>query len=94
MCVQVSEQKIFCLVEKLDLAGGVAGLAGPGSDTGLLERDPHSDTAAGDGYQGYDVGANLTLAKNIVFNVKYADMESREGSEDTQTLWTDVTFTF
>ena len=52
------------------------------------------DTAAGDGYQGYDVGANLTLAKNIVFNVKYADMESREGSEDTQTLWTDVTFTF
>ena len=52
------------------------------------------DTAAGDGYQGYDVGANLTLAKNIVFNVKYADMESREGSKDTQTLWTDVTFTF
>ena len=52
------------------------------------------DTARGDGYQGYDVGANLTLAKNIVFNVKYADMESREGSEDTQTLWTDVTFTF
>ena len=52
------------------------------------------DTAAGDGYQGYDVGANLTLAKNIVFNVKYADLESREGSEDTQTLWTDVTFTF
>ncbi len=52
------------------------------------------DTATGDGYQGYDVGANLTLAKNIVFNVKYADMESSEGSEDTQTLWTDVTFTF
>ena len=52
------------------------------------------DTAAGDGYQGYDVGANLTLAKNIVFNVKYADMESREGSTDTQTLWTDVVFTF
>ena len=52
------------------------------------------DTAAGDGYQGYDVGANLTLAKNIVFNVKYADMESREGSEDTQTLWSEVIFTF
>lgn len=51
-CVQVSEQKIFCLVEKLDLAGGVAGLAGSGSDTGLLECDPHSDTAAGDGRTG------------------------------------------
>ena len=52
------------------------------------------DTAAGDGYEGYDVGANVTLAKNIVFNVKYADMESREGSKDAQTLWTDVVFTF
>ena len=29
----VSKFLIFCLVEKLDLAGGVAGLAGPGSDT-------------------------------------------------------------
>ncbi len=53
------------------------------------------DTAeGGDGYQGFDVGANVTLAKNIVFDIKYADMESREGSEDTQTLWTDVVFTF
>lgn len=53
-----------------------------------------SDMIDGDGYQGFDAGANVTLAKNIVFDVKYADMESREGSTDTQTLWTDVIFTF
>ena len=53
-----------------------------------------SDMISGDGYEGYDVGANVTLAKNIVAGVKYADMESREGSEDTQSLWTEVVFTF
>ena len=52
------------------------------------------DTAEGDGYEGYDVGANVTLAKNIVAGVKYVDMESREGNEDTQTLWSEVIFTF
>ena len=53
-----------------------------------------SDMFSGDGYEGYDVGANVTLAKNIVAGVKYVDMESREGSEDTQSLWTEVVFTF
>ena len=53
-----------------------------------------SDMISGDGYEGYDVGANVTLAKNIVAGVKYVDMESREGSEDTQSLWTEVVFTF
>ena len=41
----------------------------------------------GDGYEGYEVGANVTLAKNIVAGVKYTDFESREGSEDAQVLW-------
>ena len=55
---------------------------------------PYSDPRVGDGYEGYDVGANVTLAKNIVAGVKYSDFESREGNADNQTLWSEVIFTF
>ena len=48
----------------------------------------------GDGYEGYDLGANVTLAKNIVAGVKYADFESREGNTDDQVIWSEVVFTF
>ncbi len=47
-----------------------------------------------DGYQGFDIGANVTLAKNIVAGVKYADLEAREGNGDQRTLWSEVVFTF
>ena len=52
------------------------------------------DAVAADGYEGYEVGGNVTLAKNIVAGVKYVDVDSREQGNDEQTLWTDVTFTF
>ena len=48
----------------------------------------------GDGYKGYEVGANVTLAKNIVAGVKYFDYEAREADSDEQTLWSEVIFTF
>jgi len=51
-----------------------------------------------DGYEGFEIGANVTLAKNIVAAVKYYDFEGREnkgvGTPDAQTLWTEVVFTF
>ena len=47
-----------------------------------------------DGFKGYEVGANVTLAKNIVAGVKYFDLETRETDKDAQTLWTEVVFTF
>ena len=51
-----------------------------------------------DGYKGFEVGANVTLAKNIVAGVKYADFEGREdkgkGTPDAQVLWSEVVFTF
>ena len=53
-----------------------------------------NDAAAVDGYKGFEVGANVTLAKNIVAAVKYFDLEEREGSKDAQTLWSEVVFTF
>ena len=47
-----------------------------------------------DGFEGYEVGANVTLAKNIVAAVKYYDLDAREGNDDEQTLWSEVVFTF
>ena len=47
-----------------------------------------------DGFEGFEVGANVALAKNIVAAVKYYDLESREGDADEQTIWSEVVFTF
>ena len=47
-----------------------------------------------DGYEGYEVGANVTLAKNIVAAVRYFDLEACEGDLDDQVLWSEVVFTF
>ena len=58
------------------------------------KTDYRAEATAGDGYEGYEVGANVTLAKNIVAGVKYFDLEQREGSKDAQTLWSEVIFTF
>ena len=55
---------------------------------------PSDSLYDGDGYEGYEVGANVTLAKNIVAGVKYYDLESREGNTDEQSLWSEVIFTF
>ena len=52
------------------------------------------DAKAYDGFDGYEVGANVTLAKNIVAAVKYYDLDAREGSEDEKTIWSEVVFTF
>ena len=47
-----------------------------------------------DGFKGYEVGANVALAKNIVAAVKYYDLEAREGNYDEQAIWSEVVFTF
>ena len=48
-----------------------------------------------DGFEGFRLGANYALAKNIVAQVEYYDLEDRENSANTEeTLWTQVTFTF
>ena len=49
---------------------------------------------ASDGFKGYEVGANVALAKNIVAAVKYYDLEGREGNYDEQTILSEVVFTF
>ena len=58
--------------------------------TGLVDK-----LDASDGFKGFEVGANYTLAKNIVAGVKYYDLEAREGdAKDVRTLWSEVVFTF
>ena len=48
-----------------------------------------------DGFEGYRVGANYAIAKNIVAQVEYYDLEDRADSKVTEeTLWSQVTFTF
>ena len=49
------------------------------------------------GVKGYEIGANYTVAKNIVAGVKYFDLEANEGKvagEEAKTIWTEVVFTF
>ena len=63
--------------------------------TNGLMKDWHwTNNVAYDGFEGFEVGANVTLAKNIVAAVKYYDLESREGNEDDQAIWSEVVFTF
>ena len=47
-----------------------------------------------DGFKGYGLFANYTLAKNIVAQVEWYDLEAREGKAEEDTLWTQVVFTF
>ena len=53
-----------------------------------------SYTDADQGFKGYSVAANYTFAKNIVGQVEWYDLEAKEGNKDSQTLWSQVVFTF
>ena len=55
------------------------------ADWGYLYRE---------GFKGYSVGANYTLAKNIVYSLDYYDLEGKETSTDTQVLWSRLQVTF
>ncbi len=51
-----------------------------------------------DGYEGFEIGVNYALAKNIVAAVRYFDLEAREAYagkvNDNEVLWSEVVFTF
>ena len=58
-----------------------------------------ANTFDGQGFKGYGVGANYTVAKNMVFTAAYYDTKSKladkfgESAKD-KIIWTDLTFTF
>ena len=49
-----------------------------------------------DGFKGFEVGANYTVAKNIVASVDYYDLEAKDVKDEPsyKTLWSQVQFTF
>ena len=44
-CINLSEQKIFRMVEKHPVAGDICYFASAGADTGFMECDSYSDSA-------------------------------------------------
>ena len=48
----------------------------------------------GEGFKGYGVGVDYAFAKNIVAQVKYYDLEAKEGSAEEKTLYSQLLFTF
>ena len=54
-----------------------------------------ADVFDGEGFKGYGVGVNYTVAKNMVATVVYYDTENKtDDDEDEQILWADLTFSF
>ncbi len=46
------------------------------------------------GFEGYGVGVDYAIAKNIVAQVKYYDLEAQEGENERETLYAQVNFSF
>ncbi len=46
------------------------------------------------GYEGWNVGADLALAKNVRLCVNYYDLDAKTGSEDDQVLYSELYFYF
>ena len=76
---------------------GSWGLVAKYYDQGDVTYADHTMNGAADkldGFKGYSVAANYTLAKNIVAQVEYYDLEEKEGNRDAETIWSQVVFTF
>ena len=47
-----------------------------------------------EGFKGYGVGVTYTLAKNMVYNLDYYDLEGKVSSQNSQVLWNRLQITF
>jgi predicted porin len=48
----------------------------------------------GEGYKGYLVGGDLTIAKNMVATVDYYDLKGKETDKHARTIWSQLMVTF
>lgn len=80
--------------------GAVAKYYNQGASTYI---DPTMNGVAGDrsvywtdteGFKGYSLQANYTFAKNIVGQVEWYDLEAKKGQVDSQTIWSQLVFSF
>ena len=48
-----------------------------------------------EGFEGFKVGANYAVAKNMVATVEYVDLEGKlNDANDDKTVWTELKFFF
>ena len=47
-----------------------------------------------EGFKGYNVGVNYALAKNIVYNLDYFDIEGKESEKDSRVIWSRLQINF
>ncbi|WP_304223090.1 S-layer homology domain-containing protein [Phascolarctobacterium succinatutens] len=77
---------------------GSWGLVAKYYDQGVTTYADHTMNGKADkmlGFKGYSVAANYTFAKNIVGQVEWYDLEDKVASDvKSQTLWSQVVFTF
>ena len=76
---------------------GSWGLVANYYDQGMTTYMDHTMNGVADkmmGFKGYSVFANYTFAKNIVGQVEWYDLEEKEGSRESQTIWSQLLFTF
>ena len=60
-----------------------------------LAHTTDANSFAGEGFKGYGVGANYTVAKNMVLTAVYYDTKSKlDSSDKDHRIWTDLTITF
>ena len=52
------------------------------------------DKFDGEGFKGYNVGGNVTFAKNMVATVEYYDLKGKESDQHARTLWSQLVVTF
>ena len=78
-------------------APGTWGLVAKYYDQGQSTYVDHTMNGFADdmkGFKGYSVTANYTLAKNIVGQVEWYDLEEKDTDKEAETLWAQVVFTF
>ncbi len=76
---------------------GSWGLSASYYDQGATTYVNHTMNGLADkmwGFKGYSVTANYTFAKNIMGQVEWYDLEEKEGDRDSQTIWSQLLFTF
>ena len=76
---------------------GSWGLVARYYDQGVTTYLDHTMNGVADnmlGFKGYSVFANYTFAKNIVGQVEWYDLEEKEGNRESQTIWSQLLFTF
>ena len=76
---------------------GSWGLVAKYYDQGATTYMDHTMNGKADdmnGFKGYSVFANYTFAKNIVGQVEWYDLEGKDNSGDSQTIWSQLLFTF